>query len=445
MKKFMILAAIAATLAAVSCKKAPADQPAVTITVTPAEPVIPGEGGSINLAVETSAATISCSVKDNWLTASVNDKSITISAEANPAEAPRTTLLTVSAGQSSKEVTVTQAKGSKYPGYTQMGLSDATYMGDFLFVFTKPENKDCGPVSVSLLSEDDRYYLELVFYADKFSSEEEVKVITGEYTKGADDMANGMLVGKKMTYIPGAKKVLEDDGETEELYFGCCLHTKVGESESVSLITSGSFTISGEGQVYTIKTDLKDADGKDVKFYYEGPLVYDAEGAFLINEHGNPTDVVSATCAYQGESVRDATHLLITLTSSDGVSSNFSIYVDKVSQAALSKTDLSGTYTSEGTPGASGSADLGALMELTPGFSMPMGSYIVFGLMDYWTPDDLVSLTLVRKESGAYIITGTMRDTLGEEYNFADDRTELDLIMEEDPGDDDDDDDYGDD
>ncbi len=76
---------------------------------------------------------------------------------------------------------------------------------------------------------------------------------------------------------------------------------------------------------------------------------------------------------------------------------------------------------------------------------MPMGSYIVFGLMDYWTPDDLVSLTLVRKESGAYIITGTMRDTSGEEYNFADDRTELDLIMEEDPGDDDDDDDYGDD
>lgn len=116
----------------------------------------------------------------------------------------------------------------------------------------------------------------------------------------------------------------------------------------------------------------------------------------------------------------DCSNLQITLMCEGGMpATTFSIYTDILAFDDLANTDLSGTYSSN-TMGA-GSCDLGTALEMGD-FTFPMGSYIMFALMDYFIPDSMVVLTL-KKSGNGYIVTGTMENSDGETYSFMDDKT----------------------
>ena len=453
MKKLMIIAAAAAALLSlVSCKKDKQPEGDVTIVVTPSTVVIPGDGGSITLSVETSATSISCQVKDDcdWLKASVSGPSIILEADPNPNEEPRETELTVVAGAKSLTVPVTQQAGSKYPGYLKAQLTGAGYFGCSLYLMGKPEDADGGYAYVGLQSEDKRYFLSLEFYTGLFNSAEEVTLTPGTYTAGADDMSQdiSLIVGKMLTFIPGCSKVFEDEDETEELLYGTYLVTTVGETETTAYINAGDFTVSGKEGVFTIMTNLKDENGNDVKFYYEGPIEFNTEFAvFPADMAIDPTDVSSVTCNYLGTK-GDVTNLEIVLnTRNMMVSTHIPICINAVSFDDLPGTDLSGSYESSNTAGEALYAAPGAWLEYED-LKMPDvdGSYIMLGLMEFFVPDDYVNLTIVRRSNG-YVVTGTFRNKFEDEWVFMDDRTEFEFEYE-DASDDwggDDDDDWDDD
>ena len=425
----MILAAAAALLAVFACKKNPAPSNTTdSVTVTPATATFTGEGGSVKLAIETEASPITAESSDSWLTATVDGKELNLTASPNTEKAARNATVTVKAGSASATVSVSQDKASAYPGYIETKIGEVFYAGVLLQKMTGKTKFNGGQANIMLASVDGRYTVNLDIFTECFESAEEVTLTTGTYKKGKDDISKMQIIGEAKTWVPGKIVVLDDDGEEEELQYGSFMVTAIGEVETVTQIIDGTVTISEKDGVYTIKTDLKDDAGADVKFYYEGPVKMNTEGAvYPVEEGADPTDIVAVVCTYMGESVYNATNIGITLACEYSYPmSLFSIYIDHTEPGDLEKSDLSGTYTSTAAPGRAGAADIGLMQDFGE-FSFPMGSYITYGLLNYFIPDDFVSLTLVKKESGKYIITGTMRNSEGEEFNFADDKTEWEI------------------
>ncbi len=424
MKALHILAASAALLAVFACNKdnrGKTPDNNVSVTVSPSSVTLPGEGGSAKLAVETTAEPVTCEVSDAWLTAQVNGKEITLTAAANPdTEASRQATLTVKAGSGSATVAVTQTKGSAFPGYTELTVADGYYSGIMMLKMVGATDYDGGWMTLSLGSEDGRYSLILECYTECFETADAVTLTTGTYAKGEDNPALLKYVGKKLTWVPGALYTIEDEDGTEELQYGSCLYTTIGEEESVQQITDGSFTVEEADGIYTIKADLKAEDGSDVKFYHIGKINITTDGAVYPGEsRANPEAFDSVSCTLMGED-EDCSNLQITLMCEGGMpATTFSIYTDILAFDDLANTDLSGTYSSDKT--GAGSCDLGTALEMGD-FTFPMGSYIMFALMDYFIPDSMVVLTL-KKSGNGYIVTGTMENSDGETYSFMDDKT----------------------
>lgn len=430
MKKTLIYAAAAALLALVACKKEDPVPPVQdTVKVTPTTVTIPGDGGSARLAIETNAESVSVESSDAWLTATLSGKELEVKADANPALTERKATVTVKAGTATASVSVTQEKGSKYPGYAPANLGQADYSGIFMLKMFGLTEYEGGQMALQLISEDNRYAVNIECFTECFTAPEQVELTVGTYTKGSDSVTGG-YVGKALTWAPGELYVIEDeeDGD-EELQYGSYLATTVGEEVTVTQLTGGTITVSKENGVYTIKTDLKDEKGNDVKFYYEGAVEINTDAAAYPGEaqHGDPTQgIIAAEIVYQpSEEDGTSVNLQLNLYTEAGLpATTFSFWVNPVSFEALPGTDLSGSYyladEETGTaPGDPMTVDGGILLDLG-GFSFPMGSYITFGLMDYFVPTN-VSLVLERQADGKYTIAGMMADdSFSEFYLFAD-------------------------
>lgn len=421
MKKVFAFAAVAA-LVVLSCNKAP-DPVAETLSVSPTSVTLEGEGESAKLAVETNAASVTAQSSETWLSVTVSGKEITITAEANPTEEPRTAVVTVKGSSKTFSVNVTQKKGSRYPGYTAATTDGMDYSGILMMKMTGMTEYEGGEAQLRLTTEDGRYSLLLDFFIDCFASAEEVTLTIGTYSKGNDNVTEeGMkLEGKAKTYFPGVLYVISDEEGDEELQYGTFLTTTIGENSTVDQITGGTFSVEEVEGGYLIKTDLKTAAGDDVKLYYEGPVTINADGAVYPGEaaHGDPTkNIESASITYNGAEEEGApVNLLLTLSCEGGYPmTTFSFYVPSMTYDELLAYDLSGNfYPADGETTAAGDAgtvDMGSSMDLG-GFVLPMGSYVIYAPMDYFIPDGFVSLTLTKTADKTYQISGALMDAAG--------------------------------
>ena len=457
MRKSLFLAAAAALLTVFACQKPDNNQTpsgtSETLSVSPKSVTLPAEGGSAKVAIETNAASVTASSSETWLTATVSGKELQLLADANPSTEPRTATVTVKGATASATVSVTQEKGSKYPGYKAASLSESSYMGIMMLKMMGVEGYDGGEAVLRLVSEDKRYEITLDLYTECFASAEEVTLTTGTYTKGNDDMSQMILEGKKLTWIPGALMVLEDEEGSEELQYGSFIVETIGETQTVYQLAEGSLTITEDNGAFLIKTDLKTKEGADVKYYFEGPVEMEVSASAFPSET-DPTQVTGASITYLGaEEEGGPVHLELTLSTDDMFTmSTFSFYVPSVSFEDLPGTDLSGTYrvadpedeTEPANPGDPWTVDLGSLLSFGD-FSFPSGSFIMFSFGDYFVPDGMVSLVLDRKEDGRYVITGAMANAdFSEYYMFTDDKTSFEITYSDDTAGDDDDEDYED-
>jgi len=423
-KRFFFTLAILAAVA--SCEKP--DQPDVdpgkesgSIVISPSSVTLSGDGETTRLAVETTLSDLTCESSEAWLSASLNGKELTVTAPVNPEQTQRQAVVTVSSGSVNGKVTVTQAAGSKYPGYNELGSVEyAAYTGGFIYKIYKNIDPNGGQAELILKSADGRYALTLEFFTKYFETPDDV-TLAGSYSKGSDDLSyNGAgYVAQPGTFVPGCGYADEED---EVLDMGSYLVTTIGETENLAYITDGSFTITenSDGTIL-VKTDLRTADGSDVKFFYEGGLELDLSMAAYPGDaaRGDATAFTSAKISYEG-SEDGVTHLSLYLYCEGGLPSTcFSFYVPEVSFEALPDTDLSGTYYSPDRittfDGQAGTVDLGALLDLE-GFTLPLGSYVMYDLGDYLIPDGMVSLTLTRQADGKYIIGGMMMNADFSDY-----------------------------
>ena len=420
MKKYLAIAAAATAIifAATSCDEKPQPEPVVetTLSVNPTSVTLQGAGETVKLAIETNAETVLCTPGADWIQASVSGKELTLTAAANPTEEPRNTEVTLTAGDKQAKVQVTQAAGSKYPGYTRATAEESTYLGYMYQKLYDVEDGDGGSISINLASPDGRYSLHIEAFTTLFEAEEDVCLSPGTYTKGADDPAGAGFVCKAMTWVPGCAVVIEDEEGTEELPYGSWLTTTIGENITDAKVTSGSFTVEEKDGGYLIKTDLTTEDGTAINFYYEGVLEIDSDGAIYPGEPERPeiTSFVWGEITYMGEAGENSTQLELTLYCDEEGNYpmiSYTFYVPTVSFENLANTDLSGAYYvadgEESFPFDPGTVEIGTKMEIE-GFTFPMGSYVIYGMLDYMIPDGMVSLILARNEEGKYNVTGAM-------------------------------------
>lgn len=414
----MMCCALAVAFAFTACSD---DDTKVTpeISARPTAVTFSADGEAKSVAVTSNVNDWTYVCQAEWLTLTKGQGELTIAAEANPTLEPRTATITLNADEATCTIEVTQEKGSKYPGYTELPIAEAIYMGTLYQVFMP----DCegGAAAIYLTSEDERVTLDIELFTTPFATEEELVIEAGTYNLG-DSFADyqGMaLAGTPMTYIGGGSYVISDEEGDEEFIGGTMVSFTTGDITENVYCVEGTFSIAeNEDGTYLIKTDFKDAEGNEYKYYYEGELVYDTEGAIFPNaERPDPSLLESATITYNGDSGFGTTSMNLMLTSASGAMTNIQYYIPTTTFEAL--TDYSAILSTpeEGTEaGAANTMDKGSMMELE-GMSFPMGSYIMFSFGDYFVADGS-SMVMITKDEGAdtYTIMANLSNSDEENY-----------------------------
>lgn len=431
MKKFSVLAAAAALACLWACETKEDIQ--AEITVSPASVTFEADGGTLRVAVTTNIPEYTVSGAANWLTVEKSGKEIALTAAANTVNQTRSCTLKVTAQDVSFDVAVSQKPGSPYPGYTVMSTASFEYAGTMMYMFLKPTEENYGGQGYYIISDEDGNFLSLWAYTELYKTEEDVKVGVGTYTKGADEYP--ILAAKPYTYMSGSVQTFADDGDEEESYVSGSFYFNMATGEEIPIV-DGSFTITIGNEGHTIKTDLKDADGKDYKFVFTGEVELDAEGA------GYPTEteridvantVHAVGCNYMGDTYETGnTTYQVVLASGDPEDPALSIYELILGPADFTTDiDLSGTYTTpeeEADLYTPGTLVPGQMMEIIPGFSMPMGTYIMYSLGDYLIGDGYDSLILEKQPDGTYNLMGAIMSAGGDLVFFNLEGVEIEIM-----------------
>ena len=405
MKKYLTIAALAAFAGMVSCEKPSADLK--DIAASPATVTFEGEGGTINVAVTTSSETFSVETGADWLTYEVNGKEIALTATNNNTKAERSATVTLMDDHSSCKIEVAQQIGSPVAGYKALASASMDYAGTQMYMFSKPLTEDYGGMAFLNFKDMDGNSLEIMIYTPLYLAAEEVELPEGKYTAGKDKMLEFYAV--PFTWVPGTTLSFgPDEGEDEEATFGS---TFTSITEQTTLLESGKIDI--KDGIITI--DMKDADGNEYKYAYDGEVEIITENATYPTEAEDPTqNIFQITCSYNGLNEAGALSMtLMILAGEDRMNPNISMFNFYMPAAEFSDTmDLSGEYMpaeTDADKGKAGTVDLGYYVEYE-GIKFPMGSSIIFNNGDMWAADGLVSLILTKEESGEYSIMASMAD-----------------------------------
>ena len=422
MKKLNFLAAFAAIACLWACQD-PIDDIVAEVSVSPASITFEAEGGTLNVAVN---ANVDFDVTGaaSWLKIEKNGKELSVTAETNTVNEPRSCDVTLTAGTASAKLAVNQKAGSPYPGYTVANYAELDYMGTMLYQFLKPTEEDYGGAAMLVLTDEDDNGMSLWIYTDLFASPEEVVVTPGTYVKGDDVYPS--LCAKKLTYMAGL--MVEDE---EESYATGSYFVSAATEQEIPLV-DGTIEVSREGDQYSIKVDMTDAAGTAYKYIYIGALEIDAESATY---PGNTeridvaNTVYGAAAIYYGDNFGNGTSTInLQLYSGDPANPALTQFAFNISAADFSEDmDLSGEYYSpsdseEGEessdPYGPGTIIPGSLVELMPGFSMPMGTYIMYSYEDIVMADAFASLILEKQEDGKYTLSGAIMSLAGDMVMF---------------------------
>ena len=405
MKKYLTIAALAAFAGIVSCEKPSADLK--DIAASPATVTFEGEGGTINVAVTTSSETFSVETGADWLTYEVNGKEIALTATNNNTKAERSATVTLMDDHSSCKIEVAQQIGSPVAGYKALASASMDYAGTQMYMFSKPLTEDYGGMAFLNFKDMDGNSLEIMIYTPLYLAAEEVELPEGKYTAGKDKMLEFYAV--PFTWVPGTTLSFgPDEGEDEEATFGS---TFTSITEQTTLLKSGKIDI--KDGIITI--DMKDADGNEYKYAYDGEVEIITENATYPTEAEDPTqNIFQIACSYNGLNEAGALSMtLMILAGEDRMNPNISMFNFYMPAAEFSDTmDLSGEYMpaeTDADKGKAGTVDLGYYVE-DEGIKFPMGSSIFFNNGDMWAADGLVSLILTKEESGEYSIMASMAD-----------------------------------
>ena len=430
MRKIKLLAAALAALAALwACQtkdnpEKNQDTAKATVSVSPASVAFEAEGGTLRVAVTTNQDAYTVTGAAEWLTVGQNGKEIELTAGANTVNETKSCTLTVKAGDATATLAVSQKPGSPYPGYTVASSVSYEYAGTMLYMFGKPTDPNYGGMAFITLTDEDQNSLGLQFYTPLYKSEEEVEVATGTYTKG-DDVAPA-YVGKVNTFIPGVIMELDD----EATVMGSA-YTSAATEETVAIV-SGTFEIlAGENGIYTIKTDLKDAAGKDYKLVYIGEVEVDAEGAQYPSDKVDIAgELLYGACFYSANEDNSANFRLQLYS---GTEDNMAITTFEFNTPAVEFTegmDISGNYAfpaedeggeeeeedddEEPASAPDGYLVPGSLQEVMPGISFPTGTYVFYPDGDTVIADAYASLILEKQADGKYLLNASIMSTAGD-------------------------------
>ena len=414
MKKYLTIAALAALAGMVSCVKPSADLK--DIAASPATVTFEGEGGTINVAVTTSSETFSVETGADWLTYEVNGKEIALTATNNNTKAERSATVTLMDDHSSCKIEVAQQIGSPVAGYKALASASMDYAGTQMYMFSKPLTEDYGGMAFLNFKDMDGNSLEIMIYTPLYLAAEEVELPEGKYTAGKDKMLEFYAV--PFTWVPGTTLSFgPDEGEDEEATFGS---TFTSITEQTTLLESGKIDI--KDGIITI--DMKDADGNEYKYAYDGEVEIITENATYPTEAEDPTqNIFQIACSYNGLNEAGALSMtLMILAGEDRMNPNISMFNFYMPAAEFSDTmDLSGEYMpaeTDADKGKAGTVDLGYYVEYE-GIKFPMGSSIIFNNGDMWAADGLATLILEKKETGEYSIIASMSDaTFTTMYRF---------------------------
>ena len=414
MKKYLTIAALAALAGMVSCVKPSADLK--DIAASPATVTFEGEGGTINVAVTTSSETFSVETGADWLTYEVNGKEIALTATNNNTKAERSATVTLMDDHSSCKIEVAQQIGSPVAGYKALASASMDYAGTQMYMFSKPLTEDYGGMAFLNFKDMDGNSLEIMIYTPLYLAAEEVELPEGKYTAGKDKMLEFYAV--PFTWVPGTTLSFgPDEGEDEEATFGS---TFTSITEQTTLLESGKIDI--KDGIITI--DMKDADGNEYKYAYDGEVEIITENATYPTEAEDPTqNIFQIACSYNGLNEAGALSMtLMILAGEDRMKPNISMFNFYMPAAEFSDTmDLSGEYMpaeTDADKGKAGTVDLGYYVEYE-GIKFPMGSSIIFNNGDMWAADGLATLILEKKETGEYSIIASMSDaTFTTMYRF---------------------------
>ena len=443
MKKIQLLAAAAVAFAALwACQSK--DEPVkpqekATVSVSPATVAFEDDGGTLRVAVTTNQDAYTVTGAAEWLKVEQNGKEIVLTAGANTVNETKSCTLTVKAGDASASIAVSQKPGSPYPGYTVVNEVSYEYAGTMLYMFGKPSDPDYGGMGFLTLTDEDGNSLALQFYTPLYKSEEEVELPAATYTKGEDEAL--AYVGKVFTYIPGSLMSFDDD---ETSILGSA-YTSAATETTVAIV-DGTFEVSADNGKYTIKTDLKDSEGKDYKLVYIGSVTVDAEGATYPSDKIDvANELFGAQCYYRGDYYENGTtNFQLNLYSGDP--DNLAVTVFEFNTEAVDFTedmDISGIYTfpsadegeeeddEESGDESDGTLVPGALIEFMPGFSFPMGTYVMYPDGDKVIADTYASLVLDKQEDGKYTLTASIMSSTGEMVLFMNKTVEIPVTMEE--------------
>lgn len=424
MKKTVFLAAAIAAVAALwACNKTnPETQDQVS--VSPTSVSFEGEGGTLKAAVTTTASTFTVTGNPEWLTVTTAGKEITLNAAANTVAEPRSCNLTIAAGTASCTLAVSQKAGSPYAGYTVATAATMEYMGTILYGFMKPTEEDYGGTALLALTDEDNNGVCLWIYTDLFTSAEEVTLTAGTYTKGADDYKGLKLAAKKLTYMPGILQTAEED---DDPYYAGCYYTVAATGEMGALV-DGTIVVTpanAEG-VFQVKVDMTDESGNAHKYYYEGEVVIDTEGATYPSEKDRidvANTVFAADCYYMGDTygVGAANYVLqlYSGTEEDYATTSFEFNGPLVDYSE--NIDITGEYATPEEGGdlyVPGTLVAGQLMEVAEGMYWPLGTYIMYSFGDYVVADSYASLILTRQEDGKYTLSGAIMSEAGDMVMF---------------------------
>ena len=414
MKKYLTIAALAAFAGIVSCEKPSADLK--DIAASPATVTFEGDGGTINVAVTTSSETFSVETGADWLTYEVNGKEIALTATNNNTKAERSATVTLMDDHSSCKIEVAQQIGSPVAGYKALASASMDYAGTQMYMFSKPLTEDYGGMAFLNFKDMDGNSLEIMIYTPLYLAAEEVELPEGKYTAGKDKMLEFYAV--PFTWVPGTTLSFgPDEGEDEEATFGS---TFTSITEQTTLLKSGKIDI--KDGIITI--DMKDADGNEYKYAYDGEVEIITENATYPTEAEDPTqNIFQIACSYNGLNEAGALSMtLMILAGEDRMNPNISMFNFYMPAAEFSDTmDLSGEYMpaeTDADKGKAGTVDLGYYVEYE-GIKFPMGSSIIFNNGDMWAADGLATLILEKKETGEYSIIASMSDaTFTTMYRF---------------------------
>lgn len=383
------------------------------ISASPESVTFAAAGETKNIAVTTNVDDWTYSGQPDWVTVVADGKSLALTATANPSTTEgRTGTLTLTAGEAYFEVDLTQPKGEKYPGYTELSVCNMSYEGS-LYQMIIPSCEG-GQASLELTSADGRVMLHLEYFTPEYQTLEEVEIPEGTFSKGDsyEAFADLQLSGTPMTFMGGAVYVITDELGEEEFEGGSSITYVSGDVEEKSFIVDGLFSIAlNDDGSYLIKTDLKDKDGNDIKYYYEGDVEFDAEDAvFPVTGDIDPTDIESVLCTYNGDSGYGTTYLSLTMYATTGAMTSIDFYVPTTSFEELNITG--NWYAPEGeNTGAAGTLDKGSLMEME-GFAFPMGSFIMMTFGDYFIADGQSSMMIIKDEGAeTYTIMANLQST----------------------------------